>query len=198
MLNKFRGLIWVVCLLSVCAGCASAKKSASKIDVRGYVQDKARVDQEISGRIGNWENAPMAENPERRMTRKVYYLEVTKEADPEDVEKEFETTESTTTKAITSEAYVESTKPASEQNRGIIIPKIDYDEPSQPNIGSSGTSGASGFQQYKVEKDDTLQKISKKFYNSYSKWPRIYEANKDVIKDPNAIRPGITIKIPQE
>ncbi|MBF0595345.1 MAG: LysM peptidoglycan-binding domain-containing protein, partial [Candidatus Omnitrophica bacterium] len=50
--------------------------------------------------------------------------------------------------------------------------------------------------EYKVEKDDTLQKISKKVYGSYSKWTKIYDANKDVIKDPNRLKPGITLKIP--
>jgi len=197
MRNNFRRMIFAGCILVLCVGCASAKKTAKDIDVRGYVQDRARVDQEISGKVGNWENAPMAVDPQRRMTRKVYYLEVTKEADPSEIDAAFSETESTTTKAITSEAYVESKKPAPEQNRGVIIPKIDFDEPQQAPSRTT-TSAATGFQQYKVEKDDTLQKISKKFYNSYSKWPRIYEANKDVIKDPNFIKPGITIKVPLE
>jgi nucleoid-associated protein YgaU len=55
---------------------------------------------------------------------------------------------------------------------------------------------AQSFQEYTVEKGDTLQKISKKFYDSYSKWPGIYEANKDVIADPNNIKPGIVLQIP--
>jgi len=49
---------------------------------------------------------------------------------------------------------------------------------------------------YKVEKDDTLQKISKKMYGSYGKWTKIYDANKAVIKDPNFLKPGITLTIP--
>ena len=51
-------------------------------------------------------------------------------------------------------------------------------------------------QDYVVEKDDTLQKIAKKVYGTYSKWTKIYEANRDVIKDPNFLKPGITLKIP--
>lgn len=49
---------------------------------------------------------------------------------------------------------------------------------------------------YKVEKDDTLQKIAKKFYGSYGKWTKIYDANKDVIKDPNFLKSGTILKIP--
>jgi nucleoid-associated protein YgaU len=51
---------------------------------------------------------------------------------------------------------------------------------------------------YEVQKDDTLQKISKKFYGTYKKWKKIYDANLDIIKDPNRIKPGMTIKVPQE
>ena len=51
---------------------------------------------------------------------------------------------------------------------------------------------------YTIQEDDTLQKISKKFYDAYSKWPKIYEANKDKLKSPEFIKPGITIRIPQE
>ena len=34
-------------------------------------------------------------------------------------------------------------------------------------------------------------------YDSYSKWPKIYDANKDVISDPDRIKPGILLKIPE-
>ncbi len=51
---------------------------------------------------------------------------------------------------------------------------------------------------YKVEKDDTLQKISRKIYGSYGKWTRIYDANKNVIKDPNFLKPGTTLTIPSD
>ncbi|MBI5023504.1 MAG: LysM peptidoglycan-binding domain-containing protein [Candidatus Omnitrophica bacterium] len=52
--------------------------------------------------------------------------------------------------------------------------------------------------QYTAEKDDTLQKISKKFYDSYSKWTRIYEANKSVIPNPDRIKPGTVLQIPMD
>jgi len=47
-----------------------------------------------------------------------------------------------------------------------------------------------------VEKNDTLQKISKKFYGSYSKWPKIYEVNKTKISDPDNIVAGTVLKVP--
>lgn len=49
---------------------------------------------------------------------------------------------------------------------------------------------------YTVKKGDTLQKIAYKFYNDTSKWKLIYEKNKNVIKNPNLLTPGIKILIP--
>ncbi len=44
---------------------------------------------------------------------------------------------------------------------------------------------------------DTLSKIAKQYYGSAGQWKRIYEANKDVIKNPDLIYPGQTFKIPE-
>jgi len=51
-------------------------------------------------------------------------------------------------------------------------------------------------EKYTVQKNDTLQKIAKKFYGSTKKWNRIYEANKATMKGPNKIYPGQVINIP--
>ena len=49
---------------------------------------------------------------------------------------------------------------------------------------------------YTVVAGDTLSKIAKREYGDASKWKRIYEANKDTIKNPDLIYPGQTFKIP--
>ncbi|UCG35049.1 MAG: LysM peptidoglycan-binding domain-containing protein [Candidatus Omnitrophota bacterium] len=49
---------------------------------------------------------------------------------------------------------------------------------------------------YTVQKKDTLQKISRRFYGTTKKWKMIYEYNKDKIKNPNKIYPGLKIKVP--
>jgi nucleoid-associated protein YgaU len=51
-------------------------------------------------------------------------------------------------------------------------------------------------EKYKVQKGDTLQKISQKFYGTTKKWQKIYEANKDTLKGPDKLYPGRTINIP--
>jgi len=50
---------------------------------------------------------------------------------------------------------------------------------------------------YTVVAGDSLSKIAKKLYGDASKWKTIYEANQDLIKNPDLIRPGQTFKIPE-
>ena len=49
---------------------------------------------------------------------------------------------------------------------------------------------------YTVVAGDTLSKIAKREYGDAAKWHRIYEANRDTIKNPDLIYPGQTFKIP--
>lgn len=50
---------------------------------------------------------------------------------------------------------------------------------------------------YEVVAGDTLSKIAKKFYGDAAKYPKIFEANRDQLKDPDVIKPGQKLKIPQ-
>jgi len=49
---------------------------------------------------------------------------------------------------------------------------------------------------YTVQKGDSLSKIAKHEYGDANKWRKIFEANKDIIKDPDLIYPGQELKIP--
>lgn len=49
---------------------------------------------------------------------------------------------------------------------------------------------------YTVAAGDSLSKIAKKLYGDGNKWQRIFEANRDIIKDPDRIKPGQVLKIP--
>lgn len=51
-------------------------------------------------------------------------------------------------------------------------------------------------QTHTVVAGDNLSAISRKYYGSADHWRKIYEANKDIIKDPNNIRIGQVFKIP--
>jgi nucleoid-associated protein YgaU len=54
-----------------------------------------------------------------------------------------------------------------------------------------------GSQQYVVKAGDTLARIADQFYNNSLKWEKIYEANKDQVKNPNYIFIGMRLNIPE-
>ncbi len=49
---------------------------------------------------------------------------------------------------------------------------------------------------YVVKAGDSLSAIAKAVYGNAARWPEIFEANKDLIKDPKLIRPGQELRIP--
>jgi len=49
---------------------------------------------------------------------------------------------------------------------------------------------------YKVQPGDTLSKVAKQFYSDTNKYMKIFEANKDQLSDPNMIKVGQVLKIP--
>lgn len=49
---------------------------------------------------------------------------------------------------------------------------------------------------YVIEKGDTLSHIAKRYYGKASRWPDLFEANREVIQDPDRIFPGQKIRIP--
>jgi nucleoid-associated protein YgaU len=85
------------------------------------------------------------------------------------------------------------------------------DDPEKPDFsdvvsGSSSTAptpsgGAEAnvptARMYIVQSGDSLSKISKKFYGDANKWKRIFEANRDVVKNPDLIQPGWKLQIPE-
>ena len=77
---------------------------------------------------------------------------------------------------VSMEVPAEASEPA-KQSVPIIVdaPKVEY---------------------YVIKSGDTLGKIAKNFYGDAMQYPRIFEANKEVIEDPDKIYPGQKIRIP--
>ena len=49
-----------------------------------------------------------------------------------------------------------------------------------------------------VKLGDTLSKLAERFYNSPYKWEKIYDANKDTVKNPHYIYVGQKLMIPAD
>jgi nucleoid-associated protein YgaU len=67
---------------------------------------------------------------------------------------------------------------------------------SDVSSGASTTAPVGGGKTYTVKSGDSLSKIAKHFYGDANKWHRIYEANRDKIKNPDLIHPGQEFTIP--
>lgn len=63
---------------------------------------------------------------------------------------------------------------------------------------SSEAPAASEGTTYTVKSGDSLSKIAKHIYGDADKWHRIYEANRDKIKNPDLIHPGQEFTIPPD
>lgn len=78
-------------------------------------------------------------------------------------------------------------------------PRADF---SDVTGGSSSTAPApaperpAAGQTYTVVKGDSLSKIARRLLGDASLWPRIFEANKSIIKNPDLIHPGQVLTIP--
>jgi len=141
---------------------------------RTYNLTRDRVDQELTSTSGNrgyiMGNAP--EPKERKTTRTTRVFEV--ELGPSDKTK----------------VPCPATTPLASGR---------YDEPSMIQESQSDAQNQDenlGSEKYTVAKNDTLQKISKKFYGTTKRWMKIYEANKDVLSGPDKLYAGQVLNIP--
>ena len=66
----------------------------------------------------------------------------------------------------------------------------------KPAVAPPLAEAAAALKAYTVQPGDTLSKIAKQFYGNANVYMKIFEANKDQLKDPNLIKVGQTLRIP--
>ncbi|MCX5698209.1 MAG: LysM peptidoglycan-binding domain-containing protein [Candidatus Omnitrophica bacterium] len=145
---------------------------------RTYNLTRDRVDQELSLTSGNrgYIMGQAPEPQERKTTRTTRVFEL--ELGPTNKTK-------TSCPAATPLAAGSINEPGMVQE---TQPEI------QPETQTEETNLSS--EKYTVAKNDTLQKISKKFYGTTKRWMKVYEANKDVLRGPDKLYPGQILNIP--
>jgi len=157
--------------------------------VRTYQSTKDRADQNLSGGNRGYlkGQAPYSEPKPKKASRSTQVVEVELHS-PIKFEKIKQPKE--TNKTVNERADQDTELWG---NRGYMT------QSESPVIVESAQAGQESIMQaYKVQKGDTLQKISQKYYGTTKKWTKIYDANKDALKGPNKIYPGQTINIPIE
>jgi nucleoid-associated protein YgaU len=75
-------------------------------------------------------------------------------------------------------------------------PRSDFSDVTGGSSSTAKSTGQSETKTYTVASGDSLSKIAAKFYGDAAKWRRIYEANRDIITNPDLIHPGQSLKIP--
>ncbi len=145
--------------------------------IRTYKTVKDRADQDLT--TGNhgylYGRAPEIDTTDRKMSRQIQVLEV-------ELRNPF---------TLGKDKKQKSVSPDQEN--------VSAPEGVESITTSSGsTLSAQSFQKYTVEKNDTLQKISQKFYGTTKKWKKIFNANKTMLKTPDKLYPGQTLNIPVE
>ncbi|MFH1397480.1 MAG: LysM peptidoglycan-binding domain-containing protein [Candidatus Omnitrophota bacterium] len=145
---------------------------------RTYQVIRDRVDQDLQGNRGCLQGKCVQEEKAREKTRTVQVVEI-------EIPYLFGKNKSTS-KIKPQETLIKdaaSQKTPNVVDVGLVEPK------PVPEVK---------FEKYTVLKDDTLQKISEKFYGSSGGWNKIYQANKAVLKSPDRLYPGQSIDIPIE
>jgi LysM repeat protein len=68
--------------------------------------------------------------------------------------------------------------------------------PPKAQAAAAAASAGSSSRTYTVQAGDTLSKIAKQFYGNASEYNRIFEANRDKLKNPDQIQVGQQLIIP--
>ena len=66
----------------------------------------------------------------------------------------------------------------------------------EENKTGSGDDACDTTQWHEVMKGETLWKIAEQYYGDGSLYSKIFDANRDVLKDPNRINIGQKLRIP--
>ncbi|MBF0483519.1 MAG: LysM peptidoglycan-binding domain-containing protein [Candidatus Omnitrophica bacterium] len=192
--------------VALCALFLSACSATKGVEVRAFIDDRERVDQSLTDGNSGYllGSASAAElNKEREKTRKVFVMEVTKPAkgvDQKFYEYDYQTVKGQPAGAQNTEPVKPETPVVVNEEPKLNLPNFDEMQPvskskkEEPIVAQSMGDGT--YTEYVVEKDDTLQKIAMKFYQSNKKWYKIYQFNKDTIKNPDRLKAGLKIKIP--
>lgn len=81
-------------------------------------------------------------------------------------------------------------KPA--EQKPVNTPRQAQPQQSGPASGQRPTQQ----REYTIKPGDSLSKIAKQVYGNAADWQKIYQANRNTIKDPDLIHPGQKIILP--
>ncbi len=93
-----------------------------------------------------------------------------------------------------SEGPAAGSRPSAPETRAEPAPAPEPQRPAAPEPADEAASDRG--KTYTVQPGDTLWKIAETHYGSGAKYTEIFDANRDLLDDPNKIYPGQELKIP--
>lgn len=84
-----------------------------------------------------------------------------------------------------------------------VVPKVAESKPVQQQPAASAYLDSASYKitgtktKYTIKEGETLTRVSLRFYGTKAMWPYIVKHNPDVIKNPNNVPYGTTVKIPE-
>lgn len=168
-----------------------AVESAVKVSVRKYTIKKNdslwSIAKEQLGSSYRWKylyefNKDKIKNPNKLEAGTVIDIPVEREDQRRESDKAFSEPES-----VSSPAAKEPT----------VIEKEVKQQPAEGKGAASVVSEAAQAKNYTIKKNDSLWKIAKEQLGDGNRWREIYELNKDVIKNPDRLKAGKIILLPQ-
>ena len=150
------------------------------------LKDPGTIDELIAER----DNAPyiVQEKPSTTKTKKSVHVPLSDPWDLPDFLKDDEASSSVAYATTPDPIPVVKAQPPAEVERPVVEPPVETREVA--------TAPPQRTAEYTVRRGDTLSEIAESVLGSSSKYPALYELNRDRLSSPNALRPGMKIRIP--
>lgn len=166
--------VYLLIACIILSGCMTAKKVV-----------RERVDQEVAGNQGViYGSVPPPTRP-AKTTREYIQVDVDLDEMFAKTQKPSEVKPAASTSAAPAASTCAPYRVPSSSAKPVCAPALQASAPAVTSLT------------YTVKPDQSLSRIAKEVYGDGSKWNIIYEANKEKIKDPNKIKAGLTLVIPQ-
>jgi LysM repeat protein len=86
-----------------------------------------------------------------------------------------------------------------EMNKNLLWDSIKENSGWESEVAANiKVKDTSIYGRYEVRKGDTLSKIAERLLDKANRYTEIFEANKDILKNPDQIQPGQVLKIPRK
>ena len=169
--------------------------------VRTYTIEKPRTDMDVQGNQGYLSGSSKGVTKKNKFgdTRKISVIEFEIASKDQEKNVKYKTKKikkNNKKDTIKQELFLDEQTSEKEKDEYVLAQEAEYDFLEEVGPGVTEKEKEKEYKYYTIQKKDTLQKVSLKFYNTTKKWKLIFDYNENILKSPDKIYPGLRIKIP--